>query len=225
MYYLPAESISEDLTSWNQKLFGPGQEQTVNLNQPGLYRVACFLRNGESSPAQVSNREVDLRAYAQLQITFPLDLTFHENRQGRAVQVMSARLIDPQNMDDYELTVAGNDAESNLVDEVLRANWTTTFQAVRGPDVSGELDLDREASRGGPVFAADRGMDRRLSQLLAYEDAAGCHVLGRWVRQDNNIRGTFHFLVSRNQPNVLRGTYKVDGERRKYSWTGNRSDD
>ena len=222
MYYLPSDRASEDLSTWDWKVIGPNQTTHIDLYSQGLFRVACFLKNGASSPAQVTDKEVDLRSFAMTGKVYPLDLTYHEDRRGREVQIMSATLIDPETETEQQLTVAGNDAESELVDQVLRANWRATFEAVQGANVSGILDLDREAQRGGPIFTANKGYNRKLSELLAFEDAAGCHIIGRWIRDDGDIRGTFHFLVPKNNPDELSGTYKVDRQNRQYRWTAQR---
>jgi hypothetical protein len=218
MKYLPADRVSTDWSLWSTREIRPNETVTFPLNQPGPYRVACVLKNGRSSPAQVSNKAVDLRAYAMRGRVYQLDLTFHQDGRNRDVQVMSVTLIDPETGNEDQLSMASGDAESEFVDGVLGNDWRTSFQAVRGPSVSGALDLDRDADEGGPVFMADQGYNRRLSELVAFEDPTGCHVIGRWTRDDGNLAGTFHFLVSKDNPTVLSGSYKVDGQDREYWW-------
>lgn len=219
MKYQPYNNISRNWRLWSTREIPAGATVEFRLNQRGPFIVACFLKDGSSSPPQLSQvGGVDLQQYAMAGLTYELDLTFHEDRRGRKVQVMSATFVEPNNGDRYELSRAADDADSDFVGDILGQQWRTRFKAVMGPDVTGTLDLNRQSKNGGPVFAADQGFDRRFEQLLVFEDPNACHIIGRWVRADRRLAGDVHFLVTKDNPNQITGSYTVDGQNGNYPW-------
>jgi hypothetical protein len=192
--------------------FKPNQEKPVELQDDDPFFVNHRLDNERTVEWKVwEATDVYLNKLAELKETYELQLTFHEDNDGRKVQVMSATLVNPQSGDEVTLfDQPGN--ESDFVSNIINRSWSTVRNAPDGQTDNVRLDFENLA------FRSNR-FEGRLQQMLVGENDSKCIIRGRWFLREER-QGEVYFEVDKQNPDVITGYCTLKGEqpRKKYPW-------
>lgn len=193
----------------------PRQTVSVPLEGDDPFDVSLALKSESDQPSfqmKVGPPDgVALKSLAANGRTLEIRLTLAaKKRNGRVLgQVMSATLYDENTDSDTRLISAPGEA-SDFVSEILGREWDTEFVAGNGQTTRATLDFDNL------IFRTNR-FSGVFHDLAAFEDEAGCRLVGRWSAQGS--QGNVYFSVRRDSPMQLDGEYTFDGRRDRLMWS------
>lgn len=205
-------------SKWSEA-FKAQEKRQIALNGDEPYIVTHRLPNEKTVQWKVYTRwNVYLKKIAEKGIEWDLDFTFHEDNQGRNIQVMSATLISPQGEKIKLFDQPDDDTTSKFIRNVINKRWATVRKAPDGNIDNVDLDF-----RGRKLSFSSERFRGELQQMCIGEDQDSCQIIGRWWIKAGR-EGDVFFSVSKQSPNqitgycTLDGDQLVNGELPRYSW-------